>query len=594
MIALLLAVLAPTQDAPVPPQEAPKRMALPEGFRATLFAAEPDVVQPIAFTIDDRGRLWVVECTSYPKWLPAGAKGPDRVLIFEDVDGDGRHDSRKVFADGLANVSGIERGFGGVWLCATPNFLFIPDRDGDDRPDAEPEALLDGWSLKAKHNVFNGLKWGPDGWLYGMNGITDTSKVGKPGTPDDRRVPFNCGVWRFHPVRREFEVVAWGTTNPWGLDWDENGQMFITNCVIKHAWHVVPGAHYERMFGQDLNPNVYQLLPSTADHLHWVGQKWQEARGGARHTESGGGHAHAGAMVYLGDNWPDKYRNGLFTCNIHGTRVNHDSLDRQGSGYAIRHAPDFLQANDPWFRGLELRYGPDGGVYVTDWSDTGECHDYDKCDTAHGRIHKITFGEPKPAKVDLARRGNAELVNLQLHKNDWFVRHARRLLQEREPGAEARGLLSRMILQSDVTRSLRALWALYSIGGADEALLGGLLASPEEHLRAWAVKLGVDRRNPSEEFVRRLAALAAKEPSAFVRLHLASALQWMPVPARRPVAEALAVRGEDAADPYLPAMVWYGIEPAVAADPGFAKTVMEKSQLPLLRQLIARRLAAPR
>ncbi|MBW3541637.1 MAG: dehydrogenase, partial [Planctomycetes bacterium] len=254
-----LTAAARAEDAPAPlsPQETPGQMSLPEGFHATLFAREPDVVQPIAFTFDDRGRVWVVECLSYPDWHVEGTGGRDRVLILEDTNGDGRSDKRTVFWDKGANLTGIEFGFGGVWLCATPNLIFIPDRDADDRPDAEPEVVLDGWDLEARHNVFNGLTWGPDGWLWGLNGILSNSLVGDPDLPDEQRTPLNCGVWRMHPVTRDFEVVASGTTNPWGLDFDKHGNAFITNCVIKHLFHVVPGGHYDRMFGQDLNPYVY-------------------------------------------------------------------------------------------------------------------------------------------------------------------------------------------------------------------------------------------------------------------------------------------------------------------------------------------------
>ena len=118
-----------------------------------------------------------------------------------------------------------------------------------------------------------------------------------------------------------------------------------------------------------------------------------------QHAVLGGGHAHVGGMIYLGDNWPESYRNTLFTCNIHGHRVNNDRLDRGEEGYQIvaRHNPDFLFSADPWFRGLELKYGPDGGVYLTDWSDVGECHETDS-DNAHrenGRIFKITYGDIK-------------------------------------------------------------------------------------------------------------------------------------------------------------------------------------------------------
>src|SRR5436309_11516586 len=162
----LLALRAADAPRPLPANEAAQRMTLPAGFRATLFAGEPDVVQPIAMTTDDRGRLWVVECLSYPDWTKE-REGTDRVLIFEDTDGDGRFDKRTVFWDKGANLSGIALGFGGVWLCSTPNLLFIPVRDGADRPAGPPEVILDGWNLlQAPHTVFNNVHWGPDGWLY--------------------------------------------------------------------------------------------------------------------------------------------------------------------------------------------------------------------------------------------------------------------------------------------------------------------------------------------------------------------------------------------------------------------------------------------
>ena len=291
---------------PLPTSEAAGRITVPDGFRVTLFAGEPDVVQPIAMTTDERGRLWVVECFSYPSWQRSG-EGRDRVLVLEDRDGDGRFDSRKVFWDKGRNLSGIALGFGGIYLCSAPELIFIPDRNRDDVPDGPPEALLDGWSLEAKHNIVNGLVWGPDGWLYGCHGILSDSKVGKPGTPDAERVVINCGVWRFHPTRRMFEVVAHGTTNPWGIAFDDYGQMFVANCVIKHLFHIIPGARYERMYGQDMNPYAFRLIESCADHIHWAGGYWKTE--GAEHAQNdaaGGGHAHCGAMVYLGDNWPDQ------------------------------------------------------------------------------------------------------------------------------------------------------------------------------------------------------------------------------------------------------------------------------------------------
>lgn len=591
---------AKSRERPVPVAEAAGRMTVPEGFKVSLFAAEPDVRQPIAFTIDPRGRLWVAESFSYPNWLqPAQEK--DRVLILEDRDGDGRFDRRTVFWDRggkVSNISGVALGFGGVWVCATPNLLFIPDRDGDDVPDGDPEVVLDGWDVKAAHNIFNGLSWGPDGWLYGCNGILSNSRVARPGTPDGERVRINCGVWRYHPTRKTFEAVAHGTTNPWGLDFDDYGEAFITNCVIPHLFRVVPGARFQRMFGQDFNAHSYGLLESCADHIHWAGGHWTDSRGGkGKHGEAGGGHAHVGAMIYLGDNWPDTYRNSVFTCNIHGHRINRDTLEASGSGYLARHAKDFLFANDDWFRGIDLKYGPDGAAFLLDWSDTGECHETDG-DLAHrenGRIFKISHGVPKPATVDLARLPDDELVRLQLHKNDWYVRTARRILQERTAagkGTEGTHLALRESFEKngDVTRRLRALWALHATSGFTPDSLRARLDDPDEHIRNWVVRLLVDEGTADQATLGKFAQMAAKDTSPLVRLALASALQRLPVDQRLPIARGLVSHAEDARDPYLPLMNWYAIEPCVAYDKAQAAELIAESKIPIIREYLARRL----
>jgi len=588
-----------TQELPVPLDRAVEQMTLPPGFQATVFAGEPQVRQPIAFTIDHRGRLWVAESYLYPDWSKTG-EGNDRIIILEDTDGDGRCDSQKVFWDKGANLSGLEVGFGGVWVCATPDFLFIPDADGDDVPDGPPVTKLDGWDLNARHNVFNGLTWGPDGWLYGCNGILSNSQVGPPGAPEEERVSLNCGVWRYHPVHKTFEAVASGTTNPWGLDFNDYGDMFITNCVIPHLFHVMPGAHFQRMFGQDLNPYVYGLIESCADHIHWAGGAWQESRGGqGKHSEAGGGHAHAGAMIYLGDNWPAEYRGNVTMCNIHGNRVNHDILERRGSGYVARHGKDFLLSKDQWFRGLDLKYGPDGGVYISDWSDTGECHDTD-AHGAHresGRIYKVTYGQPTPVKVDLSQKSDAELAELHLHKNDWYVRIARRLLQERAAsGKDLTAALNRLreIFEknADETRQLRALWTLHALDGLSEEELVRQLDRNSEYIRGWAVRLLCESRQPSMDALARFAVMAREDESPRVRLELAAALQRIPVEQRWDIATGLVSHEEDADDANLPLMIWYGIEPLVPADRTRAVQLAAKAKIPLLRQHIARRAVA--
>src|SRR5690606_6815271 len=269
--------------------EAAKAMKLPEGFKATLAAAEPDIVRPISFTIDARNRLWVAEGHTYPIRAEEG-QGRDRILIFEDTNGDGTLDSRKIFMEGLNLVSGIEVGMGGLWVGAAPYLLYIPIDFEKDQPAGPAQILLDGWGYQDTHETLNNLRWGPDGWLYGVHGVFTHSKVGMPGTPDDQRIPLNAAVWRYHPTRHVFEVFSEGTSNPWGIDFNDYGHAFITACVIPHLYHVIQGARYQRQAGKHFNEHTYDDIKTIADHVHWVGNRGPHA-GNFRSASKGGGHA---------------------------------------------------------------------------------------------------------------------------------------------------------------------------------------------------------------------------------------------------------------------------------------------------------------
>jgi len=580
--------------APLPPTQAATSTLVPEGFKVTLFAGEPDVVQPVGFAIDDRGRLWVAEALNYPI---KQAERRDRIVIFEDADGDGRFDKRTVFYDKLEYVTGIEVGFGGAWVMSPPNLYFIPDADGDDEPDGPAKILLDGFGIHANaHNLANGFRWGPDGWLYCTHGRTNWSMAGRPGTPDEKRMRIDGGIWRYHPITHEYELFADGTTNPWGVDFDDYGEGFVSNCVTPHFHHMVQGGHFEPWRNRPTGRYSYQRLPSIADHKHFAGAKWQASRSGDEHSKLGGGHAHCGTMIYLGDNWPDRYRNTGFMCNIHGRRVNNDKLAFRGSTYVATHAADVMQSQDPWFKGTWLRYGPSGEVYISDWSDTGECHDVNNTQRDTGRIFRITYGDLKRAPVNVAELSDAELVAAQLHKNDWHVTHARRVMQERHAAGklsdDVAPALRRMFdEQTDVTRKLRALWALHAIGAIDDAFLVAQLGHDSDHVRGWAVRLLCEDRNPPAVALTKLTELAGADPSPRVRLQLASALQRLPLEKRWAIAETLIAHGEDADDAYLPLMYWYAIEPLVAADTKRGLSLVTKTKIPLLRTFIAKRIA---
>ena len=581
----------PIVEKPLTPLEAAKTMQVPKGFNVTLFAGEPNIKQPIAFCIDDRGRLWVAEANNYPN-KKAGKK--DRIIILEDTDGDGRHDKRIVFYDKLEYVSGIEVGFGGVWVMSIPNFYFIPDADYNGVPDGEPVVLLNGFGTHANsHTIANGFAWGPDGWLYGTHGITNWSLPGKPGTPKEKRRRFEGGVWRYHPVRHVWESFAIGTTNPWGIDWNEYGHAFVCNCVNPHLFHIIQGAHYEPARNRPTGRFAYERIPTIADHLHFTNTKTIRAGIGTPEEDAaGGGHAHSGTMIYLGDNWPAKYRGDVFMNNIHGRRINHDRLARKGSGYAASHAPDVMRARDPWFVGVTLAYGPDGGVYVSDFSDTGECHHTRNTQKHTGRIYKITFGKPKPWKGDISKLSILELVKLQSHPNEWFARHARRVLHERQANTSV--LAKTLNSSRSVPLRLRALWCLRVTGNLDEKKLEGLLQDSSEHLRAWAIQLLCENRKPSEAARAEFERMAHEDKSPLVRLYLASAMQRLLLKQRVPVLAHLLAHTEDKDDQNLPLMYWYATEPVVAADRVAAVKLLTACQIPKVRQFITHRMATGR
>lgn len=589
-------------QAGLEPQAAADNMTALDGFKIQLAAGEPMVHQPIAMAVDARGRMWVAEAHTYPIRAAEG-QGRDKIVILEDTDLDGRFDQRKVFAEGLNLVSGLEVGFGGVWVGAAPYLMFIPDRDGNDVPDAEPQILLDGFGYEDTHETLNAFIWGPDGWLYGCHGVFTHSRVGKPGAADEHRVPMNAAVWRYHPTRHQFEVFSWGTSNPWGVDFNDQGHAFITACVIPHLYHVIQGARYQRQGGQHFDRYFFEDIQTIAQHRHYAGDIRDHAWWGAEPEPpadtlaAGGGHAHCGAMIYLGDNWPSSFRNQIFMHNVHGNRINQDHLERHGSGYVGTRAPDLMLANDKWFRGINLKYVADGSVYLIDWYDRNACHrtNPEIWDRTNGRVYRLVYGDRKPVAVQLEALSDRELAELQLHANDWYVRTARRLLQERAADGKLNGLAVSPFLwktavsHADSTRRLRALWTLHVTGLLRSEYCLKLLDHEDEAVRSWAIQLECEDGTAEPAFVDRMAKLAAVDTSPLVRLYLSSALQRIDLDSRWAIAEGLVAHAEDAEDHNLPKMIWYGVEPLVALDPAHAMSLADKSKIPLVREFIYRR-----
>lgn len=578
------------------PQEAVEAMTIKEGYKVNAYASEPMITQPMAFCWDDRGRMWIAENRDYENRQEGFSNsGDSRILILEDTDRDGVVDSRKVFLEGIPFPSAIAVGHDGLFLGAPPNLLFVPDIDGDDKADVDDiEVRLTGWGMRDRHETINSFHWGPDGWLYGLEGFATPSVIRKPkgkgkiykhreAFPEDlldaEGVDINGGVWRYHPIKKRFEVVAHGFSNPWGIDYDAKGQMLISACVIPHLFHIIPGGIYHRQGGQHYNPYVYEDIQTIVDHRHRS--------------------AHGGARIYQSDAFPEDQQGKIFMANIHEHAVLSDVLNKNGSGFSASHGEDFMMANNAQWIGFSMEVGPEGGLYVLDWHDADICgNDVVNKDT--GRVFRImpekSLAENWPGRYDdLSKKSDLALVELQLSKSNWHAQRARVILQSRANKGEMDAIAvskASALLKDHKNEDirLRALWTLQVTNNIAEDDLIQLTYDKQEYVRGWAIQFIVEDSNPSNKEMDALIALAKNESSPVVRLYLASALQRINESARWAIATSLVKNAEDIDDPNIPFMLWFGIESLIAKDPTKALKLAGQSQIPSITEKIGRRL----
>ncbi len=577
------------------PQDAVDAMTVKPGFDVNVWASEPMMSQPMAFCWDDKGRLWVAENKDYEsRGHGFSNDGGSRILILEDTDKDGVADSKKVFIEGLAFPAAIAVGFDGLFVGAPPNLLFIPDKNGDDNADEDKiEIRLTGWGIRDRHETLNSLHWGPDGWLYGLQGFATPSKIRKPDKntklyyhkdpfPEDLLeadgVDINGGVWRYHPIKDRFEVVAHGFSNPWGIDYDSKGQLFMTACVIPHLWHVIPGGIYHRQGGRHFNPYVYEDIKTIANHSHRS--------------------AHGGARIYQSDAFPKEERGRIFMANIHEHAVLSDILEPKGSGFVGRHGDDFLMANNAQWVGFSMEIGPDGGVYALDWHDADICGK-EVLNSETGRIFRI-MPEKSQAKdfdgrySDLNKMTDKQLVALQSSESDWHSRRARGILQKRAANgtlqsttiSDLKDLFSK---SKNPDWRLRAMWALHITGGFTEQELVRSLSHEDQYVRSWAIQLLCEDMKAPKEAIAKFRSMAREDKSPVVRLYLASALQRIETNDKWEIAKDLLAHATDANDHNIPKIIWYGIESLITEDPDKFLALASESKIPLVTQYIARR-----
>jgi putative membrane-bound dehydrogenase-like protein len=578
------------------PEEAVKRMQLADGLRARLVAAEPEVRQPLSVSFDDRGRLWVVQYLQYPtpaglkavkvdQYLrtvydkvpeppPHGPKGADRITILSDPDETGRYRKAKDFVGDLNLASGMCLGNGGVYVVQPPYLLFYPDKDGDDVPDGDPEVLLKGFGMEDAHALANSLQWGPDGWLYGAQGSTVTANI--------RGIEFQQGIWRYHPVTKEFELFAEGGGNTWGLDFDRHGNVIAgTNWGDKAMLHQVQGGYYVKGFakhGALHNSHTYGYF----EHVPYTGFK--------------GGHVTCGGVLYRGGAFPEKYNDQYVASNLLSNALYWHALERQGSTFTAKFGGDLLLANDTWFRAVDCLVGPDGAVYVADWYDKRANHvdPIDTWDRSNGRIYKIESKDPPPyTPPHLAKLSSDELVDLLGHRNSWYAGEARRILAERrDPKVLPR--LRKQALEEKGPLALESLWALNVSGGFDDAVAEKLFDHPNEDVRTWTVRLLGDAKKVAPALQKRMVALAKSDPSPVVRCQLACTAKRLPAKDGLPIVRELLQHKEDADDQFIPLLLWWAVEDKAISDRELVLGLLDTPEAwraPLTSAVIVERLA---
>ena len=574
IVVVLSALLSPIQTLHAQgysPAEAADRMTVLDGFQVDLIASEPQVRQPVAIDLDDRGRVWVLQYLQYPnpaglkrvtvdrysrttydrvpKPPPHGPRGADKLTILEDKDGDGVCETSTDFVDGLNLSTGFAFGHGGVFVLQVPYLLFYPDKNHDDIPDGDPKVLLKGFGMEDTSSLANSLIFGPDGWLYGTQGTNLTANI--------RGIEFEQGVWRYHPVTDRFELFCEGGGNSWGLDFDKQGNLlYSTNHGGYLMHHGVQGAYYEKSFakhGELHNPFAFGYFPHVP------------------HTNFKGGHVTVGGFVYQANGFPSQYRDKYMSVDTLGHAVHFHNIIEDGSTFRTEYGGTFITANDNWFAPSDGTQGPDEAFYFCDWHDQRTAHpDPDATwDRSNGRIYRLSHRQTKPTPhVDPNTLPGLDLVSWLTSANNWNVTRARRILAERRDSSVVLAL-KQLLGSHNVQHARQALWALAGMGEFDQTVPVELTNHADPIIRSWAIRFLGDRAtagytasqpDTSPEWEKRLLELASSSDNVRVISQLACTAKRLPAEIAIRIADRICQRPELMSDRYIPLLVWWAIE----------------------------------
>ena len=591
---------------PLSPAEAEKQFVTPDDLQFQLVLGDPIVAQPLFMNWDERDRLWLMEYRQYPDVAgvkmvsrdtflrsvydkipqapPNHVPGADRISIHEDTDGDGVYDVHTVFVDGLNIASSFAKGRGGVYVTNPPYLLFYPDANNDDVPDGDPEVLLEGFGLEDSHSVINSLRFGPDGWLYGAQGSTVSAAVRKPGSKDPPIRTLGQQIWRYHPEKEIFEVFAEGGGNTFGCEIDSRGRVFSGhNGGDTRGFHYVQGGYYRKGFGKHgplSNPFAFGYFENIKHHSV------------ARFTHN--------FVIYEDNILPERYQRRLFGIEpLQGQVVMSDVRPFQSS-FETEDIERVVKTDDPWFRPVDIKVGPDGCIYVADMYEQRidhSSHYAGRVDRTTGRVYRL-----KPTGKLSAVANAHPLANAS---NDMLLDELKSPIRERRQTAlrligdrhdmSLVPSLKQMLQSADSQTQLEALWALYQSGGLSDAEAIQLMDHVDPFVRAWTVRLVCDERNVSESVAARLFALCANEPYLEVRKQLASSARRLPPEIALPMLKALIRYDEDAADLHQPLLLWWALETQVG--PATANHILHEVltdadtwHRPLVRNVLLERL----
>ncbi|WP_224994319.1 PVC-type heme-binding CxxCH protein [Cesiribacter sp. SM1] len=473
------------------PEEERLGFKLPEGFEIELFASEPEIGKPINISFDAKGRMWVTQSYEYP--FPAEGQGKDKITILEDTDGDGKADLFTQFNDTLNIPLGILPMTDGAVAYSIPNIYRFTDTDKVGKADKQ-KTLLGPFQHKDTHGMVNNFIRGYDGWIHACHGFTNESKVA--GADGDSIFMVSGNTFRFKPDGSRVEHMTHGRINPFGLAYDEWGYLYSTDCHTSPLYQLIKGGEYYqwgREEGMGFAPDMKPLEDEAT--------------------------ALAGIAYYADQHFPKEFQHNFYIGDVVACRVYRNSFEFKGSSPVGKKEDDFILSEDPWFRPVDVKLGPDGALYIADFYNSIIGHyevplEHPKRDKIRGRIWRITYKGAKNEKVDWSAAPLNDLI-AALDADNLAVRMTAADQLVDRIGQPAVAAVKAMYNKKEIStrKYIHGLWVLQRLNGLDEELIKKSLAQSEPVIKVHTLGILEEREVNGKDFYPLiLYALHDKDP----------------------------------------------------------------------------------